>query len=194
MSKKRIVLGSGKTHYMEFTGELPAIDTICKDEHLLGYISGGAELEYSPSSYTASDDLGLVKKTIITDEAALFKTGVMTFDADTLDVLVSTGRVTTEGNKRTIKIGGIGNDNGKSYAICFHHVDKKDGDIWVLIVGKNKAGFTLTFQKDKETIIDAEFECEPQDEEGTLIQYIEEIKTDATTTSEQSTNTEPEEA
>ena len=75
-----------------------------------------------------------------------------------------------------------------------HHTDKKDGDIWILIVGKNKAGFSLSFIKDKETIIDAEIICEPQDDEGTLIQYIEEIL-DATVEGTESTepeSTEPE--
>ena len=177
MSKERIVLGSGDLHYMEFNGTLPEIDVICTKENLLGYINGGAAIEYKPTPYTAKDDRGLVSKTIITDEEALLKSGIMTFDANTLAVLVSTGRVSTssDGKRRIIKVGGPGNDNGKSYVFCFHHTDKKDGDIWILIVGKNKAGFFLSFIKDKETIIDAEIICEPQDDEGTLIQYIEEI-------------------
>ena len=57
--------------------------------------------------------------------------------------------------------------------LCFHHEDKIDGDIWVMIVGNNQAGFTLAFAKDKETVVDAEFTCLPMDKEGTLIQYME---------------------
>ena len=76
---------------------------------------------------------------------------------------------------RTVKIGGVGNHNGKSYALCFHHVDKVDGDVYVIIRGQNQAGFSLAFAKDKETVIDAEFKCLPQDDEGTLIQFIEEM-------------------
>ena len=37
----------------------------------------------------------------------------------------------------------------------------------------NQAGFSLTFAKDKETVIDAEFKALPQDIEGTLIKYQE---------------------
>lgn len=197
MSKERIVIGSGDLHYMEFDGKLPEIDVICTKANLLGYINGGAAVEYKPTPYTAKDDRGLVSKTIITDEEALLKSGIMTFDANTLAVLVSTGRVSTssDGKRRIIKVGGPGNDNGKSYVFCFHHTDKKDGDIWILIVGKNKAGFTLSFLKNKETIIDAEIICEPQDDEGTLIQYIEEIKessTEEATTDEGDESTNPE--
>ena len=74
---------------------------------------------------------------------------------------------------------GVGNHNGKSYALCFHHIDKADGDVWIVIRGVNQGGFSLAFVKDKETVIDAEFKCLPQDDEGTLIQYIEEIEASA---------------
>lgn len=50
-----------------------------------------------------------------------------------------------------------------------------DGDIWVMIVGNNQAGFSLAFANDKETVVDAEFTALPQDKEGTLIHYEEEV-------------------
>lgn len=173
---KRIVLGSGKLYIAEFDGEtVPDTDTICVEDNLLGYIKGGATLEYTPEFYEAKDDLGYVTKTIITSEEATLKSGVMTFNANTLNYLVDTGRVSENSEKktRTIKIGGIGNAQNKRYVLCFHHSDKIDGDIWVLIVGQNQAGFSLAFAKDSETVIDAEFKALVQDEEGTLIQYIE---------------------
>ena len=171
----RIILGSGKVYVKEFTGELPEVSTIETAENKIGHISGGATLEYKPSYYEAKDDLGLVSKTIITDEEVTFKTGVMTFDGNTLSKLCETGRVTEAAGKRTVKIGGVGNRNGKSYVIHFVHEDKVDGSVRVTIVGKNQAGFALTFAKDKETVIDAEFKALPQDSEGTLIKYEEEI-------------------
>lgn len=175
MSKKRIVLGSGHTYTMEFAGALPEIATIETEENRLGHTSAGASLEYTPESYTATDDFGTVTKTIIIKEEALLKLGICTFNGSTLEKLVSTARVTTEGNKRIVKIGGLNNDNGKSWVVLFAHKDKKDGNIYVLIVGKNTAPLTLAFAKDKETVINPEFKAEPQDDEGTLIQYIEEI-------------------
>ena len=53
-----------------------------------------------------------------------------------------------------------------------------DGDIWVMIVGNNQAGFSLAFANDKETVVDAEFTALPQDKEGTLIHYEEEVLED----------------
>lgn len=105
------------------------------------------------------------------------KSGVMTWNGETLKKLCATGRVTDDKQKgiRTVKIGGIANNDNKSYIIHFVHKDAVDGDVRVTIVGKNTAGFNLAFAKDKETVIDAEFEATPSDNEGTLIIYQEEI-------------------
>lgn len=180
-TKKTIRVGSGELYYQEFTGTVPETDEICTDENRLSYIKNGASIEYTPSILDVKDDLGKVEKIITTTEEAIFKSGLLTWNANVLNVLTATGRVTEDKEKglRTIKIGGTGNDNGKSYVLCFHHTDKKDGDVWLLIVGKNQSGFTLTFAADSESVIDAEFKCMPQDDEGTLIKYIEEIDTEA---------------
>lgn len=173
-----IILGSGKIYATEFTGEVPDKEILCQDINRVGYISGGATLDYKPAYQTVKDDLGYIMKTILTDEEASLKTGIMTFNAHKLKMLCSTGRVidSEDGKTRILKIGGVGNADGKQYAICFHHEDKIDGDIWIIIVGQNQSGFSLAFAKDKETVIDAEFKALVQDNEGTLIQYIEEIK------------------
>ena len=172
---KTIRLGSGNLYYQEYDGSIPTREEICTEAKLLGRISGGAAITYKPSYYEAKDDEGLVKKTIVTDEEATLKSGIITWNGKTLGVLTSTARVTEADGYRTVKIGGAGNDNGKSYVICFHHKDKVDGDIWLIIVGKNQSGFELTFEKNKETTIDAEFKALPMDDEGTLIEYTEEM-------------------
>lgn len=171
----KIVLGSGDVYFKEFEGEIPENAVLETVENKLGYIQGGATLEYKPTYYTVKDDSGVIQKTIITEEEATMKTGILTFNGGTLAVLCETGRVTESEGIRTVKIGGLKNANGKKYVIHFHHKDKVDGDIRVTIVGKNESGFSLAFAKDKETVIDAEFKCQPQDNEGTLIKYQEDI-------------------
>lgn len=171
----KIVLGSGTVYFKEFTGDIPANNVIEVESNKLGFIQGGATLEYKPTYYSCKDDSGVVQKTIITDEEALMKTGILTFCGKTLAVLCETGRITESAGIRTVKIGGVKNANGKKYIIHFHHEDSTDGDIRVTIVGKNESGFSLAFTKDKETVIDAEFKCQSMDNEGTLIMYQEEI-------------------
>lgn len=175
---EKIRLGSGKLYCMEFTGTLPEISAICVDKNRLGYIQGGATLEYKPSFYEAKDDLGYVSKSILTEEEVTLKSGVLTWNGATLEKLCSTARVSEDKSKklRTVKIGGAGNANGKKYVLCFHHSDKIDGDVWIMIVGTNQNGFDIAFLKDKETVIDAEFKALPGDKEGTLVTFIEETE------------------
>ena len=170
-----ITLGSGDLMIKEYTDVMPAYTDFEVSTDLLGRIQGGATLEYSGEWYEAKDDTGKVAKTIITEEEATLKSGIITWNGKTLTKLCSTARVTEEAGIRTVKIGGVGNNDGKSYALCFHHTDKTDGDVWIVIRGVNQGGFSLAFTKDKETVIDAEFKCLPQDDEGTLIQYVEQI-------------------
>lgn len=193
MDGERIVLGSGYLYISEFDSKTKAIPTneeIEKDENLLGLIQGGAEVTYKPSYYEAKDDMGKVSKTILTEEEATLKSGIMTWCGKTLEKLCETARVNEDKVKkiRTVKIGGVGNATGKKYVIHFVHKDETDGDIRVAIVGNNQAGFSFAFAKDKETVIDAEFKAAPQDKEGTLILYEEDM-TETTDSSTEASGT-----
>jgi len=165
-----MILGSGKLYITEFTDTIPTDATFEAGANILGYISGGASLEYKPSYYTAKDDLGLVTKTVVTDEEVTLKSGICTLNSATIAKLCSTARVTTADGVTTVKIGGLDNYDDKQYAIRFVH---SSGKIKVTIVGQNQSGFTLAFAKDKETVVDAEFKAVPHDTEGTLIIYTE---------------------
>jgi len=173
---KKIVLGSCKLYVVEYSGTIPVDATIETDANLLGNVLGGATVSYKPSFYTAEDDLGLVRKTILTKEEVSLKSGIMKFNGAALAKLVSTATVDeTVSGKRTLKIGGIGNQDGKSYVVRFLHEDANDGDVRVTIVGQNQSELAIAFAKDKETVINAEFIALPNDTDGTLLIYEEEI-------------------
>lgn len=174
---EKIILGSGKLYVTEYSGSIPADNILEAASNLLGYIQGGATLSYKPTFYLAEDDLGLVKKQILTKEEVSLKSGIMTWSGDTLKRLVSTARVTENGvtNKRLVKIGGVGNQDGKRYIVRFVHEDATDGNVRVTIVGGNQGELALSFAKDKETVIDAEFIALPHDSEGTLVLFEEDI-------------------
>lgn len=175
--KNVITLGSGKIYLMTYAEEMPAAETICVDENLLGYIKGGAALEYTEETYEEKDDLGYVSKIITTSEEAILRCGLLTWNGATLGKLIDRCQTTEAAGKRTTKIGGAGNSQGGYYAICFFHEDKTDGNLWIVIKGRNTAGATLTFAADEGTVVEPEFKAMPHDDAGTLVELIEEIPT-----------------
>lgn len=172
-----ITLGSGKVHLKEYSDEVPSIEDLFKDETLQGYIKGGAALTYTEETFEEKDDLGHVSKIITTSEEVLFKYGLITWNGKTLQQLVDRCSVSESGNRRITKIGGAGNAQGKYYVLGFHHEDKQDGDVYIIIVGRNTAGAEITFAMDNGSLIEPEFKAMPHDEDGTLVQFIEEIGT-----------------
>lgn len=177
--KDTITLGSGKIYLMDYADTMPTVEDLCKDENLLGYIKGGAALEYTQETYEEKDDLGYVSKIITTTEEALLRCGLITWNGTTLTKLIDRCKTTEASGKRTTKIGGAGNAQGGYYAICFYHEDLIDGNLWILIKGRNTAGATLTFATEEGTVIEPEFKALPHDDAGTLIELIEEIATAA---------------
>ena len=179
MNEKRtnntITLGSGKLFCIEFTGgEIPSNDVLEVEANRLAWIQGGAGLEYTSEWHDAEDDLGMVSKRKITTENVNLTSGIMTWNGEVLAKLCNTARVTEANGVRTVKIGG--QDNGKQYLFRFLHEDVQDGDVRVTLVGQNTSGFTLTFQKDQETVIDATFSASKGriDDEGTIVIIEEE--------------------
>lgn len=173
--KNTITLGSGLFYMQEFSETMPTKDDLFTEANLLGYTKGGAELEYSEDTVTEKDDLGYVSKVITTEEEVILKGGLLTWNGDTLTKLIDRSKSTESAGLRTTKIGGAGNAKGGYYAIGFHHVDKVDGDLWIMIKGRNTAGVTITFAADEGTVIEPEFTAMPHDDDGTLVELIEEI-------------------
>jgi len=177
---ERIVLGSGKLYVTTATlssgvYSIGADNTIETTSNLLGYIKGGATLEYTPSFYTVKDDLGIVSKKFLTEESVVFKSGILTWNGNVLDKLSSTATVDeTVNHKRTVKIGGVDNYDDQMYVLRFVHKIDSTHNIRVTVVGNNTAGFEIQFQPDAETVLNAEFECVPGvGTAGTLIVLTE---------------------
>lgn len=178
--KNIITLGSGIPYIMAYTDTVPSVEEICVEENRLGYVKGGAALEYTEETYEEKDDLGYVSKIITTTEEALLRLGLLTWNGTTLQKLIDRCQVEEKDGKRITKIGGAGNSQGTYYVVCFHHMDKKDGDLYILIVGRNTAGATLTLSAEEGTVVEPEFKAMPHDEDGTMVQLIEEIPTTTT--------------
>lgn len=112
--------------------------------------------------------MGYVVIEEITKEKVTLKSGVMTWNGETLKTICATARVTVDESTGivTVKIGGLSNRNNDRYIICFEHYSHL---LRVAIVGKNNEGFSFSFEQDKATVIDTVFRAEALDSEGTLV-------------------------
>lgn len=175
--KDTITIGSAKAYMMVVADTMPTKDELFTEDNRVGYIKGGAAIEYTEETHEEKDDLGYVSKVITVTEEALVKMGLITWNGSTLQQMIDRCTVTEAEGVRTVKIGGAGNAQGKYYAIGLHHEDKTDGDIWIIIKGRNTAGVTLTLAADEGTLLEPEFKAMPHDDAGTLVEFIEEIPT-----------------
>lgn len=172
----KIPLGSMDFYVIEYSGTIPADETIEVDANMIGRTKNGGTISYTANWYLAESDDGKAKKRRLTGENASISYGNITWNGNTIAKLVATARVTEASNKRTTKIGGVANDNGKRYLIRGVHKDAVDGDIRITAVGVNTGGWDAVFSPTQETIITPTFECEPKlDTEGTLLIYEEEV-------------------
>ncbi|MFR5382903.1 MAG: hypothetical protein ACLTGM_12110 [Oscillospiraceae bacterium] len=171
--KDMVTLKSGKIYLQTFSESMPTVDALRGKQSARLYRRRVAGIY--PGDHEEKD-LGYVSK-ITTNEEAVLKCGLLTWNGTTLKKLLDRCSSTEASGKRTTKIGGAGNAQGGYYAICFHHEDKTDGDLWILIKGRNAAGATLTFATDAGTTVEPEFKALPHDSDGTLVELIEEIPT-----------------
>ena len=165
-----VTLGSGDLYIMDFEGSIPQDTEIEVLTNKIGSIKGGAELEYAPESYTVTGDNGMTYKAFITKEEVTFKSGILTWNLDVLDKLTMGGELTTEEEKKVLKIGKNGPSAIKQVLIRFvHSIDSKN-KVRMTMIGSPTSGFTLAFNPEEETVIDAEFSALSQ-EDGTLVKF-----------------------
>ena len=183
-NSEEIILGSGDLYIVEFTGEIPEDTAIEKDDNRAGNIKGGATLEYSIESQTVQDDKGRVKKTIITKETVLFKTGLMTWIKKFMQAIIQTARIdeTTKTGHRVYKLGGLANLNKTRYLWRFVHTRDDGRKLRITVTGKNTGTISLAFQPENETVVDAEITADTLDSAGTLVILDDEMLTSAQTT------------
>lgn len=180
---KRIVLGSGEIYAVEFSGDVPEQSAIETKTNCIGYIQGGASVDYNPTFYTAKSDNGVASKTIVTEEEVVLKLGLITWNTKVLEKITATGRCEEKDGIRTFKLGGTQNLKSNKYLFRFVHKDPDDGDIRITILGSTQNGFSISFQKDKETVINPEIRAESLDDTGTLLIYEEEILSETSSAS-----------
>jgi hypothetical protein len=144
----------------------------------VGAISGGAALTYTPTFYEVESANRGTIASMKTKEEVVFKSGLLTWDLKNIEKLSAAyfSEDTTVGTRR-VGIGGM--KNVPVNYLRFVHT-KPDGKKLTVNVFKAQAqsGFELTFDKEQETVIDAEFKALAVigKDDGNLVEIIEEIE------------------
>lgn len=176
MAEQQIKLGSGDLYIASFSGTIPE-DTVQEVAgNKVGYIKGGASLEYKPTELPVTDDSFAFEKRFITAEDVTFKSGILTWDMETLNKLSAAGTYADDatGHVRTLKLGGKGAREMAQYVIRFVHAMADGNKFRVTLVGTASNGFSFAFAPDKETVIDCEFKAVGHDADGTKVILAEE--------------------
>lgn len=186
---KKIPLGSMTFFVIPFTGTVPSDSEIEVETNMIGRTKNGATINYTAEWYKATSDDGKAKKKKLIGEEVSVGYGNITWNGNTLKALSATARVDEADGKRTTKIGGVDNDDGIRYLIRGVCEDKIDGDIRITAVGVNTSGWSAAFANNSEIVLQPTFECDPIDDEGTLLIYEEEV-IESTASAAQTTSTE----
>ena len=173
MKKRDYILGSGEVYLKKYDPELKdpteIIKELFKPEHEWGQVKNGATVTYTPTTYNVKSDLGRVDETLLTAETVTLALGLLTIGADILQPLMGTARKEEKEDGTILKIGGIENDTNEKYFVGFRHIDKKNGDIFVVIAGANSGELQFAFNPESETILNPTFTASAMDDEGTKI-------------------------
>lgn len=178
---EEIILGSGDLFLYEYTGDIPDDNVIEADANRAGNIKGGAVLEYTVSSLSVEDDMGRVKRIILTKEDVKFKTGLITWAANWFRALIPTARVdaTTKAGHRVIKLGGLSRQGLTKWLYRFVHTRDDGRKLRITVTGKNVGTVSLKFDTENPTTVDGEIAAESLDGDGTLVIYDDELPASA---------------
>ena len=175
MADKKYVLGSGEAFCMPYNPALKKpeeiIEALFTEENRWGHVKNGATLTVSNNYYNVRSDLGETDENIITSDSGSLQLGTLTVSESVLKSTNETARivVSEKGDGKILKLGGISNATGEKYFIGFKHKDPVQGDLLIIIAGKNNGELSLTLNADSETILQPTFACSPLDDEGSKV-------------------------
>lgn len=177
---KKVVLGAGKWYVAPWTSGAIDFKTLCVEDNLMGYTSGGATITFTPETYTIEDDIGMVKRTFQAKGTAEMKTGLLTWNVKSMAALMSTGTLTekaatsgTNGENKLELHGG--KESLKQLMVAFVYEDDETGlKTYSGMIASNTGALSMAFAKDKETTVDLTFTGESNGVDDTILTIVEE--------------------
>ena len=177
--KQQVIMGAVEWFIKPYTSGEVDCEAVCIDTNYAGETSGGATVEYTPTTYTIEDDLGKLRRTFMVKADAKMKTGMLTLDVKSIGNMMSVGVLTedTSKNKRILKLGG-GRAELKRFMVVARYVKDAEKNLYIYIgmIATNVSPLSLAFTKDKETIQDLEYTADTNGVDDTILVIEEDIE------------------
>lgn len=176
-----VIMGAGDWFVKEYESGEVDCEAVCVDENYAGETSGGATVEYTPTTYTIEDDRGKLRRTFMVKADAKMKTGMLTLDVKSISNMMSVGvlKMSEDGKKRILKLGG-GRAELRRFVVVFRYPKDEDKGLYIYVgmVATNVSPLTLAFTKDKETVQDLEYTADTNGVDDTILVIEEDIETE----------------
>lgn len=167
-------LGSGKLYVKKVTDEtkIPSLKALCVEANQIGWIKGGATIEYSIDTKEIYDDLRMVNETFIVGEHSKLTSGLLTWNKAVIEALINNETVESDG---TILVGAQGLTKMDKLIVIFESVPNSGNVVRRFgMIGVSESGLKLQYQPEDATVVDVEF-AGTADEDGRFIRIEEEI-------------------
>ena len=173
---QQVLMGAGEFFVKPYEGGGIKLKEICVDDNYAGETQGGAEFNYSMTPYVIEDDNGKLRKRFMTKAEAYLKTGLLTVDVKALGNLMSVGvlKAAEEGSGDVLELTG-GNAAFKQFVVVYRYPKDKEKGLYIYIgmVATNTAPLTLAFAKDKETVVELQFDADTNGVNDVLVTFHE---------------------
>lgn len=167
-------LGSGKLYVKKVTDEtkIPALKALCIEDNQIGWIKGGATIEYTIDTKEIYDDLRMVNETFITGEHGKLTTGLLTWNKAVIEALLNNETTDSDGS---ILVGANGLSKMDKMIVIFEAIPTSGNVVRRFgMIGVSEAGLKLQYQPEDATVVDVEF-ASIADEDGHYIRIEEEV-------------------
>ena len=156
-----IHIGHADIYVSDYTGSIPADETLEVAGNMLGKVKGGASIEYKPTEKEVMSDDKTVQERYEVGCEVTVKAGVLTLNGSKVKSMVANGEYEddAENHVRILKLGSNSISPMKKYVVRLVHPINNTLKYRATILATASDGFGIAFNPENETVIDAAFKA-----------------------------------
>ncbi|MCQ2330398.1 MAG: hypothetical protein MJZ55_00240 [Paludibacteraceae bacterium] len=171
--ERSLQLGSGRIYVKKVTDEtkIPSLKALCIEANQIGFIKGGATIEYTIDTKEIYDDLRMVNEKFITGEHAKLTSGLLTWNKSVIEALINNETTDFDGS---ILVGANGLSKMDKMIVIFEAIPNTGNVVRRFgMIGVSDSGLKMQYNPEDATVVDISFAA-VADEDGHYIRIEEE--------------------